>query len=342
MERKLAALAAAGWAVLLATTTPIGQAIAPGPAGLDDLVRQAETCDAAQLPDRPDAEVQSRLDDLHEVFADLPGFVDVYYAPFTAPAYRAVFVEAVPEAAYERLAGRPVGLHVVDGPLQADQSNPLDPPSQEDTECRGIRPGTWASGCTASFVFNDTQGNVYIGSAGHCFDTGERVRLGAHGPSGTVVFKADGTGILEDVDFALIEVDEDKEQFVSPEMCFWGGPTGGNQDAMIAGEPVVANGHGRTIGFPGDSALPPRPRAGVGLLWGSESFLWSGSMLGGDSGAPVAEKNGDALGTHVRSVPGPDATAFGTRWDVGMEAAEDALGIDLTLATAERHLDPAL
>lgn len=315
---------------------PAASAAAPSP---DSLLDRAATCSAdTPVPevDRPSAEIDARLQELHDEFDGVDGFVDVYYMPDMQPSFRAVFVETVPDVA--RLgAPSEVAFDVLPEAPEPTAAADEDP-SVDDVTCGDVRPGTWVDGCTASWVFTDTQGNLYIGSAGHCFFEGENVLFGDQTAAGTVVFRmANGIGS----DFALIEVGDDFENRVSAKMCGWGGPTGGNQDGSILGEGVVADGHGRTIGFPGDSLLPPRPRAGVGVSWGATSFMWAGSMLGGDSGAPVMEATGEALGTHTHSLPGPDATAWGTRWDVGMQAAEDDLGIDLTLATSDDvHLQP--
>lgn len=142
-------------------------------------------------------------------------------------------------------------------------------------------------------------------------------------------------------DFALIDVHDIFEDEVSAEMCALGGPVGGHQGSLL-GRQMVSNGHGRVIGFPGDSILPPRPRTGVGVSWGAASFTWVGSMMGGDSGKPVATRTpSEAVGTHTHSLPGPDALAFGTRWDHGIGRAEDALGTELTLVTNSTvHLAP--
>lgn len=334
-------------ALLIAMTialvsVPAGQAVGPAPGAVTDLTDLADDCRTGAVepvdPVRPPAAVEDRLETLHARFADLDGFVDVYHVPSEGPDFRATFVGAVPAAAHDRALASDVGLATVpDAPQPAGRDAPVTLPSQEDVRCQGIRPGTWADGCTANFVYrNET--DLFIGSAGHCFSEGESVRLGNRSNAGVVVFRMDG-GIGRD--FALIEIHDIFEDEVSAEMCAVGGPVGGHQGNLL-GRAMVSNGHGRIIGFPGDNILPPRPRAGVGITWGSQSFTWSSSMMGGDSGNPVATRGpAEAVGTHTHSLPGPDALAWGTRWDYGIERAEDALGTNLTLVTNSTvHLSP--
>lgn len=334
-------------ALLIAMTialvsVPAGQAVGPAPddvVGLEDVAERCRTEPVEPVdPVRPPAAIEDRLQTLHDRFADLDGFVDVYHVPSEGPDFRATFVGSVPAAAHDRALASDVGFATIpDAPQPAVRDAPVSVPSQEDIHCQGIRPGAWADGCTANFVYrNDT--SLFIGSAGHCFSDGETVRIGNRSNAGVVVFRMAG-GIGRD--FALIEIHDIFEDEVSAEMCAVGGPVDGHQGSLL-GRPMVSNGHGRGVGFPFDHILPPRPRAGAGISWGAQSFTWSSSMMGGDSGNPVATRSpSEAVGTHTHSLPGPDALAWGTRWDYGIERAENALGTELTLVTNSTvHLAP--
>lgn len=318
---------------------PAGQAVGPA---LDDAPGLAELTDGCRSepvdPVRAPAAIDDRLQTLYERFADLPGFVDVYHVPTGEPTFRATFVRSVPAEAAGRVLGSDVGFATLpEEPQPATRDASVSVPSQEDLHCQGIRPGTWADGCTANFVYTNGT-SLFIGSAGHCFTEGDIVRLGNRSAAGDVVFAIDG-GIGHD--FALIEVRDAFEDRVSAEMCAFGGPVGGHQGSLL-GRAMVSDGHGRIVAFPGDSILPPRPRAGAGVAWGAASFTWTATMMAGDSGNPVATRGpSEAVGTHTHSLPGPDAIAFGTRWDRGIDRAEDALGTELTLVTNSTvHLAP--
>lgn len=336
--------AAVAVAVAALTISPVGQALVQDAPTFQEIADRARSCSGKAVePAQPSAKVEATLQALHGTYADLPRFVDVYHLSDRDP-YIAVFQDTVPADARLRSTDAPVQLvalqaEPVPGPRSQEVPG-ITVPSPDGTLCNGIRPGTWADGCTANFVFEDTQGTRYIGSAGHCFFQGERVTFSPGSLHGTVVFRMAG-GIGED--FALIEVDAEDQDAVTPEMCVFGGPSGTNAGDIL-GRAMATNGHGRGVGFPGDHLLPPRPRTGVGLAWGAQSFTWIGSMMGGDSGNPVTTREpAEAVGTHTHSLPGPDAIAWGTRWDHGMQEAEAALGLDLTLVTTQTvHVSPTI
>lgn len=167
----------------------------------------------------------------------------------------------------------------------------------------GIRPGAWMispAGCTMNFVFGSS-GDYSIGTAGHCVErVGEEVTLIA-APEVLMVIgtvkKIVNNGIGDD--FALVEIYEGMQQYVTPSMAYFGGPT-------AAGDPQFGNlvehaGHGLVIGTGGT------PRAGVvvyrgeGDEAGSDAFAWDGAATPGDSGSPVRLATGEAAGdlTHL-------------------------------------------
>jgi len=169
----------------------------------------------------------------------------------------------------------------------------------------GIRPGQLiilnndASGttslCTSNFIFNDTAGNYFVGTAGHCGVVGDSVDM-LFLPVGlvnigTVVRSTGDAGIGND--FALISINPSLYQYVSPSMAFWGGPTGANTADTI--QVVKHVGWGLVIGTGGT------PRLGVGTEFGPNSWWFVGAITPGDSGSAANTVGGLAAGniTHI-------------------------------------------
>lgn len=330
------------WILVLAAVAAVGLLIGPmaqAPASrtrdLEDLRAKALSCNASgELPTvtMSPAELDRRLADLHERFEGMPGFVDVYFYPGQDPAFRPMFVESVPDEARDVSTPVPVGFDVLpEAPRQASQ--PL--PDTDDLTCFMIRPGAMlTTGCTVNFVYTNGT-DFFIGTAGHCIAEGQKACLQLIGCIGHAIYSTGDQGVGRD--FALIEIAEDRENLVDPEMCDVGGPTGSNE-GDIFGQAVLRTGHGGTAGAV--SQTPPRPAAGVGIAWGSWSFTWAPGPIPGDSGSPIRDAEGEAMGTvtHVGIVP--PGLGFGTRWDHGLDlaTAQDDVPDDITLVTvAETH-----
>lgn len=211
----------------------------------------------------------------------------------------------------------------------------------------GIRPGSWMlspSGCTMNFVFQggatsgpkkprgggkgtrteapaaasvpfDPAQSLYIGTAGHCTETGDEVVVVAVAPTapnpvlvniGRTVKSVDG-GVGND--FALVEIRPELNTWVSPSMAHWGGPTGAWMGSELL--PVVHSGHGLVIGTGGT------PRAGQ-VLYADESdaLYWVGATIFGDSGSALNTATGLAAAdiTHlIVDTRYPGANSAGTR-----------------------------
>lgn len=201
----------------------------------------------------------------------------------------------------------------------------------------GIRPGAWIiapSGCTTNFVFGSS-GNYSIGTAGHCAEVGDEVTLiaapGVLMNIGKTVKSVDN-GIGND--FALIDIYPAMQQYVTPSMAYFGGPTATGDPQF--GDLVEHAGHGLVVGTGGT------PRAGVVVYRGSgenggDAFAWDGAAAPGDSGSAVREATGEAAGnlTHLvvggKYVPGVVA---GTSIDRMLRIAGKSL------ATAPNLPDP--
>jgi hypothetical protein len=168
----------------------------------------------------------------------------------------------------------------------------------------GIRPGqlillSGGAMCTSNFVFRSGSQH-YIGTAGHCGNTGEQVTM-LFLPLGLVdignVVQSTGAGSTLGNDFALISIKQSLNQYVSPSLAHWGGPTGvytGNGPAV-----VMHTGWGLGIGTGGT------PRAGLGIEWTANEWIFEGAVTFGDSGSGAIVAGGLAAGNitsiHVNS-----------------------------------------
>ncbi|MGH2785895.1 MAG: hypothetical protein ACRDJ1_11580 [Actinomycetota bacterium] len=167
----------------------------------------------------------------------------------------------------------------------------------------GIRPGQLilltegdtTSLCTSNFVFTNTGGEYFIGTAGHCGHVGAQVTMlylpGGLVDIGTVVQSTGDAGVGND--FALIKIDPALYGDVSPSMAYWGGPTG----VYTGTGPAVVQhaGWGLVVGTGGT------PRVGLGLDWGSNAWRFAGVIAPGDSGSGANVLGGAAAGniTHI-------------------------------------------
>jgi hypothetical protein len=221
--------------------------------------------------------------------------------------------------------------------------------------CPGVRPGAIvtsdAGQCTFNFLFNGSDGQRYIGTAGHCIlgespvggDVGEESWAPGQGP-----VARDGAGnrigefayaILEDPkDFALIRLDPGVE--ASPQMCHFGGPTGTNADQPGLQSPVVLNHFGQGVGV--GTVLPARSALALGMPDPDHVYA-EGAVVPGDSGSGIISDDGRAVGVivtvgiHSASIGtgGIDAGTVGiTRLPPQEARAEQVLGTSLSLQTA--------
>ncbi len=181
------------------------------------------------------------------------------------------------------------------------ESGLLDPQPRSHNvapdECRGkVRPGaamTSPYGCTFNFVFEDDAANYYVGTAGHCTDrVGQRVSASGVGSFGSVVFRrSDGVH-----DFSLIRVDDAARSRVSPALCGWGGPIGVDPGSKMTRDVLLEYGWGVATQF----AAATRMRVHVESFSNPSLYVeWAGEGSGGDSGAPVVNQAGYAVGSHT-------------------------------------------
>ncbi len=224
--------------------------------------------------------------------------------------------------------------------------------------CPGVRPGslveTEGGACTLNFMFTDPAGDRYMGTAGHCIlatsplgqqDNGEVTFEAGDGP---VASDAAGNRIGEFVyaiqqdpkDFALIRLDDGVE--ASPQVCQFGGPTGINDERPGLLEPTVLSNYGNPLGL--GSGVTAKSFVALGMP-DSDHVFATGLVLPGDSGGPVLDEEGRAVGVVVTTgLQLGDSLISGDGLDVGLvgitrlvpqlERAEEALGTDFELVEA--------
>lgn len=256
------------------------------------------------------------------------------------------------DIAHHRLAGMPAVAAA--GESCTLMSDPGVVAPVGTSGCSGVRPGagfsTPVGGCSLNFVFEDASGQRYIGSAGHCFiGGGESVWAPGAGPTarqGSTVFgravyaalASDGEigGYDDDeigysgYDFALIRLDPGV--VANPEMCHFGGPTGVFTAHAPIPEPVHQFGRGLLFG----GTIPARSGAATHTL----DPLVVHTMLPaiwGDSGSGVVTADGKAIGVVVRLDTEGRGTAILSRIDAHVARAEQVLGLDLEIVTADFH-----
>jgi hypothetical protein len=222
--------------------------------------------------------------------------------------------------------------------------------------CPGVRPGAIVQSdkgqCSFNFLFTGSDGNRYMGTAGHCIlgdspigggDFGEESWAPGSGPEAR---DANGArigefayAILQDPkDFALVRLDPGVA--ANPAMCHFGGPIGTNDDRPGALPPTLLNHYGAGIAI--GSVLPARTAVALGMPDPDHVFA-NGVALPGDSGSGIISSDGRAVGVvvtvgvHSGSIGtgGIDAGVIGiTRLTPQVNRAESVLGTDLSLQTA--------
>ena len=218
--------------------------------------------------------------------------------------------------------------------------------------CPGVRPGAIVNSdtgqCTFNFLFAGSDGQRYMGTAGHCIlgespiggDVGERSWAPGTGPEARDAndqrIGEFAYAILQDPkDFAVIRLDPGVA--ASPQMCHFGGPTGTNADLTNSAVVLHHFGNGIAIG----SVLPARTHLAPSTPDPDHVFA-NGVALPGDSGSGVISADGRAVGvlvtvgvhTSTLGVPTDAGTIGITRLAPQEARAEQVLGLTLTLQTA--------
>lgn len=192
-----------------------------------------------------------------------------------------------------------------------------------DSPCAPIHPGgrvyTPIGQCSFNFVVTDGT-ELYIGTAGHCIQVGQRARLSANDFIGTAVQRSFSGG----KDWAFIQIDAEDRDRVSPELGTWGGPTGVGVPGT--GDVVLQHGWGATLG----QNAWTRGRTGVVAGFYEHGFIYAGHVDSGDSGSAVMLASGEAVGIAVATIILPPHEAvpvtWATRFDEAMAELSTAIG----------------
>lgn len=224
--------------------------------------------------------------------------------------------------------------------------------------CTGVRPGAaihipkgdTTGLCTLNFAFIGTDAlkrrHVYMGTAGHCLlaETNVDREKGEHhwAPGkGPVVNDPTGKRIGEFAyailsgpkDFALIRIDYGVK--LSAQMCWFGGPTGINNDLTGKTVNIHHYGHGLAVG----DVLPARTSVAYGMRDKNEVTAL-GVVIPGDSGGAAISSDGRAVGVVVsvgasfQASPLTFGTVGITRLRPQVTRAEQVLKQRLVMATA--------
>lgn len=199
-------------------------------------------------------------------------------------------------------------------------------------------------GCTLGFLFRGSDNARYMSTAGHCLlgeTQGRRTWRAATGPEastpagkiGHVVFAENVPTEAGDdyFDFALIRLDEAVR--ATPELKSYGVPTGVN-DSRHDG-PVVLRMTGQGTGV---SLVASEREVVAPTLEHPDHVYAHGPVLFGDSGAPVIDEHGAAVGTVLGAGSIPYSVGVGSV-EVGHDGALNRIG---RLPTVLRHASISL
>jgi hypothetical protein len=230
----------------------------------------------------------------------------------------------------------------------------LAPTSAVAASNDGVHPGAILNSdvgqCTDNFLFDGSDGNRYIGSAGHCVlsapdvgsaNIGEKTWAPGSGPiardsSGNRIGEWAYAILQSPKDFSLIRLDP--SVLATPQMPTYGGPTGIFDD--ISSNTVLLQYYGEGV-LVSDIA-PARSAVAFGTPDPDHVYA-QGVVVPGDSGSAIETSDGRAVGVivttgaHAGSVGGSgvDAGLIGiTRLSPQLARASQVLGIRLTMRTA--------
>lgn len=157
--------------------------------------------------------------------------------------------------------------------------------------------------CTLGFLFKGSDGASYMSTAGHCVDAAQKPQRTWAKGSGPAVSTSEGQigrvvfaenvkvpEVRDDYDFALVRLDPGVQG--SAEIRTFGAPTGINDEQAADPEVLRVYGHGVVV------SQVSRERQLVAPSTRNKDHVYAhGPVLFGDSGAPVIDEQGRAVGT---------------------------------------------
>ena len=220
-----------------------------------------------------------------------------------------------------------------------------NPPSPTAVSAGGCM--VYPHGCSMNFVFTDGA-SKYIGTAGHCVAGGGKVVMQVAtrvDPTDSVVvtLAAIGRAVKKvnggiGADFGLVKIDPGWA--VQPAIGGAAGPTGVFCGDPL-GQPVVHYGHGYVFfveqGYPKAGEVIPDLSATGLIKFKSEEygFNWLGYGLPGDSGSPVMNAAGLAVGDLTHGINVAGLPVPGVSFGMTMGGILDFLGPSYRVVTAD-------
>lgn len=212
--------------------------------------------------------------------------------------------------------------------------------------CPGVRPGavlhSGTETCTFGFLFRGSDGRRYAATAGHCAFSPDPARDPGRtqtwkAGTGPVVTGADGRQVGRFAyatmsgqfkDFALVRLDAGVAS--DPQMCHFGGPTGITTN--VSGDATEVHHYGQGVGVA--EVAPARTGDAVLGLYRADYVYFYGAASEGDSGSPVTDPDGAAVGI-LTDLTTPFTGNVGVnRLTAHLAAAGAALRIRLSLLAA--------
>jgi hypothetical protein len=245
------------------------------------------------------------------------------------------------------------GQKGIEIPLKGNQALELgclgySPPSVNGPSVTAVSAGgcmVSPHGCTMNFIFRDTRGTSYIGTAGHCVDKGGSVvmQVGTRvDPTNTLfvtlaaigsVAKRVDQGVGQD--FGLVKIDPGWK--VVPGVAGAAGPSGVFCGDPL-GQPVAHYGHGYVFAVgPGNlkfgEVIPD-----LTVLFKmntSTGYNWIGYGLPGDSGSPVMDDAGLAVGNLTHGVDVAGVPVPGLNFGTTIQGIFSIIGSGFSLVTVD-------
>lgn len=235
----------------------------------------------------------------------------------------------------------PADRNLIDRSCRLTKNGVTAPPPFGDAPCPGVRPGaayvTTVGGCTLGYVFSGSDRATYVATAAHCAVDNNTTMAWpkGNGPvaGDPVTGKEFGRFVYAtrndagNSDFALVKLN--KGVPYDPQMCYFGGPTGIATNVDFDPVALVHYGNGYAMDY-----TQARTAYAAHGLRRPDWVTAFGAMSPGDSGGPVGTDTGLAVGVVDQIAVNGNGYLIVQRLGPGVDAAQKALRLKLTLRTA--------